>query len=159
MGLAPRVSALSQGRCRKEGFLMRRYLILTTLTVISAAAASASRTPEPPPAALVAPASPTTAQFNYVLVAQPPEPADTARLAIQSHPSFLCFIENFPGAYMRDACLRQGWDRPVTMQEPYRGDARDHLAQELNGRLIELQEAEAKWQAIREKHGVIPKSP
>lgn len=138
---------------------MRGYLMLTTLTVISAAAASASRTPKPPPAVLVATASPAIETFNYVLVAQSPEPADAARLAIQSHPSFLCFIENFPGVYMRDACLRQGWDKPVTMQAPYRGDARDHLALELNGRLIELQEAEAKWQAIREQHGVIPNSP
>jgi len=104
--------------------------------------------------ATVSPTAPTAVTSKYVLIAQAPQPADASKLALESHPSFMNFIEGFPGAYMRDACLREGWDRPVTVQEPYLGDARDHLTVELSARLIELRDAEAKWRAIQEKHGV-----
>lgn len=137
---------------------MRGYLMLAGVVLIGSVVVACARS-KPAALAPLVTLDQDTNGLMYVAAA-PANPAPSAeRLALESHPSFMAYVPGFPSAYTRDACLREGWDRPVTVRGPYVEGAYDLLTTDQIEQIKELQSAETKWRAIQEKHGVLPKTP
>jgi hypothetical protein len=141
---------------------MRGYLILAGLVLTGTLVAACARSkPMTPAHSEPVRAQPLRYEIVWTYVIQTPsiDLGQEDRSALESHPSFMGYLADFPEAYLRDACLRGGWDRPITVRGPYVDDANHELTKALMQRTNELRNAEAQWRAIQENHGVFPKTP
>lgn len=126
---------------------MRGYLMLAGMALLAAMIAAATRVTPVTSAARNGAGGVVT----YVIPPVIFQPSSRSLVALESHPSFMGFVPDFPEAYMRDACMRERFDRPVTMREPYvTGSANDETITRVmetlreRGENFEVQDANGK---------------